>query len=411
MSGLHRARRHRVRLSAGPPLRARRATAGTRPSLHWRTLRTDEGADVRPRDRDRRRPASRRWSAGAPARRSRCRSTAAGAADGRAARARLHGSARPARRSRARRSTPPSSAAAPTRACPTCAAPPRCCTGARVAPGCRRSSCPASSAVRRAAEAEGLDRVFTDAGFEWRMSGCSLCFYAGGEGFAPGIARRLLHQPQFRGPPGSRHPHPYRQPRNRRRQRHRRRDRRPARACLALEAAHDRRSTRAAGRGIAAPLLRDNIDTDAIIPSREIKGVGKTGLADGLFAGWRYTQRPRARPRFRPQRSALRTRADPARRRQFRLRIEPRARGLGARTNMACARSSRPASPRSSRATASATASSRSHCRRTRSPRWPMHVTVDLLAQVVTSGGDRFALRHRPRGKGDARSKGSTRST
>lgn len=41
--------------------------------------------------------------------------------------------------------------------------------------------------------------------------------------------------------------------------------------------------------GVAAPLLLDNIDTDAIIPSREIRGVGKTGLADGLFAGWRYT--------------------------------------------------------------------------------------------------------------------------
>ncbi|MET4683330.1 3-isopropylmalate dehydratase small subunit [Brevundimonas faecalis] len=39
----------------------------------------------------------------------------------------------------------------------------------------------------------------------------------------------------------------------------------------------------------AAPLMRDNIDTDAIIPSREIKSVSKTGLADGLFAGWRYT--------------------------------------------------------------------------------------------------------------------------
>ena len=40
--------------------------------------------------------------------------------------------------------------------------------------------------------------------------------------------------------------------------------------------------------GIAAPLLRANVDTDAIIPSREIRGVGKAGLADGLFAGWRY---------------------------------------------------------------------------------------------------------------------------
>ena len=38
----------------------------------------------------------------------------------------------------------------------------------------------------------------------------------------------------------------------------------------------------------AAPLLRDNIDTDAIIPSREMKSTGKTGLADGLFSAWRY---------------------------------------------------------------------------------------------------------------------------
>jgi 3-isopropylmalate/(R)-2-methylmalate dehydratase small subunit len=41
--------------------------------------------------------------------------------------------------------------------------------------------------------------------------------------------------------------------------------------------------------GIAVPLLRDNIDTDAIIPSREMKTVSKTGLAKGLFAHWRYT--------------------------------------------------------------------------------------------------------------------------
>jgi 3-isopropylmalate/(R)-2-methylmalate dehydratase small subunit len=39
---------------------------------------------------------------------------------------------------------------------------------------------------------------------------------------------------------------------------------------------------------IAVPLLRDNVDTDTIIPSREMKSTGKTGLADGLFAPWRY---------------------------------------------------------------------------------------------------------------------------
>ena len=41
-------------------------------------------------------------------------------------------------------------------------------------------------------------------------------------------------------------------------------------------------------RGIAAPLRRRNIDTDTIIPSREIQHVSKQGLGDGLFAGWRY---------------------------------------------------------------------------------------------------------------------------
>lgn len=39
---------------------------------------------------------------------------------------------------------------------------------------------------------------------------------------------------------------------------------------------------------VALPLMRPNVDTDAIIPSREMKRVSKKGLAQGLFAGWRY---------------------------------------------------------------------------------------------------------------------------
>ncbi|ANU06390.1 3-isopropylmalate dehydratase large subunit [Paraurantiacibacter namhicola] len=59
--------------------------------------------------------------------------------------------------------------------------------GRRIAPSIRKALVvPGSMAVRRQAEAEGLDKVFTDAGFEWRMSGCSMCFYAGGEGFPEG---------------------------------------------------------------------------------------------------------------------------------------------------------------------------------------------------------------------------------
>jgi 3-isopropylmalate/(R)-2-methylmalate dehydratase small subunit len=40
---------------------------------------------------------------------------------------------------------------------------------------------------------------------------------------------------------------------------------------------------------IPAPLLVDSIDTDMIIPSREMRTTGRTGLADGLFAPWRYS--------------------------------------------------------------------------------------------------------------------------
>jgi 3-isopropylmalate/(R)-2-methylmalate dehydratase large subunit len=58
--------------------------------------------------------------------------------------------------------------------------------GHHVAEGVLALIVPGSSAVKRAAEAEGLDRVFTDAGFQWRESGCSLCFYAGGESFPAG---------------------------------------------------------------------------------------------------------------------------------------------------------------------------------------------------------------------------------
>jgi 3-isopropylmalate/(R)-2-methylmalate dehydratase large subunit len=58
--------------------------------------------------------------------------------------------------------------------------------GRKVSAGVRALCVPGSSTVKRAAEAEGLDAVFREAGFEWRESGCSLCFYAGGEGFSPG---------------------------------------------------------------------------------------------------------------------------------------------------------------------------------------------------------------------------------
>jgi 3-isopropylmalate/(R)-2-methylmalate dehydratase large subunit len=47
--------------------------------------------------------------------------------------------------------------------------------GHRVAPHVQALVVPGSQAVRAAAEREGLDRVFTEAGFEWRGAGCSMC--------------------------------------------------------------------------------------------------------------------------------------------------------------------------------------------------------------------------------------------
>ena len=45
---------------------------------------------------------------------------------------------------------------------------------------------PGSAQIKRAAEAEGLDRVFTEAGFEWREPGCSMCVGMNGDTAAAG---------------------------------------------------------------------------------------------------------------------------------------------------------------------------------------------------------------------------------
>jgi 3-isopropylmalate/(R)-2-methylmalate dehydratase large subunit len=47
--------------------------------------------------------------------------------------------------------------------------------GRKVAPGVQALVVPGSEAVRDQAEAEGLDRIFVEAGAEWRKSGCSMC--------------------------------------------------------------------------------------------------------------------------------------------------------------------------------------------------------------------------------------------
>ncbi|HLI32510.1 MAG TPA: 3-isopropylmalate dehydratase large subunit [Solirubrobacteraceae bacterium] len=58
--------------------------------------------------------------------------------------------------------------------------------GKRVAKGVRAMVVPGSAQVKAQAEAEGLDRIFRDAGFEWRGAGCSMCLGMNPDTLAPG---------------------------------------------------------------------------------------------------------------------------------------------------------------------------------------------------------------------------------
>ncbi len=76
--------------------------------------------------------------------------------------------------------------------------------GRSVAPGVQAWVVPGSMAVRREAEAEGLDRLFTDAGFQWREPGCSMCVAANGEQVPPGARSMSTSNRNFVGRQGPR---------------------------------------------------------------------------------------------------------------------------------------------------------------------------------------------------------------
>ena len=61
---------------------------------------------------------------------------------------------------------------------------------------------PGSSAVKRQAEEEGLDRIFLDAGLEWAESGCSMCVGMNGDMVAPGERCASTTNRNFRGRQG-----------------------------------------------------------------------------------------------------------------------------------------------------------------------------------------------------------------
>ena len=78
--------------------------------------------------------------------------------------------------------------------------------GRQVAVGVQALVVPGSKAVKAQAEAEGLDRIFTDAGFEWRNAGCSMCLAMNDDKAGPGQYVASTSNRNFRGRqgPGSR---------------------------------------------------------------------------------------------------------------------------------------------------------------------------------------------------------------
>jgi 3-isopropylmalate/(R)-2-methylmalate dehydratase large subunit len=78
----------------------------------------------------------------------------------------------------------------------------RVVAGRRVAAGLRALVVPGSVAVKLAAEEEGLDRVFTDAGFEWRGAGCSMCLGMNPDILAPGERSASTSNRNFEGRQG-----------------------------------------------------------------------------------------------------------------------------------------------------------------------------------------------------------------
>jgi 3-isopropylmalate/(R)-2-methylmalate dehydratase large subunit len=74
--------------------------------------------------------------------------------------------------------------------------------GRRVSSGLRTLVVPGSWAVKTQAEAEGIDQVLTEAGFDWRDPGCSMCLAMNPDKLAPGERSASTSNRNFEGRQG-----------------------------------------------------------------------------------------------------------------------------------------------------------------------------------------------------------------
>ncbi|CAH0043157.1 unnamed protein product [Clonostachys solani] len=216
--------------------------------------------------------------------------------------------------------------------------------GKKIAPNVKLAMIvPGSGLVKKQAEREGLDKIFEDAGFSWREAGCSMCLGMNPDILSPGERCASTSNRNFEGRQGAGGRTHLMSPVM------------AAAAAIAgkladvrkvagpgrsspvvktethvavsdpveeelsgdddldriLDVPEDEAPTASSApapsggmdkftvlKGIAAPLERANVDTDAIIPKQFLKTIKRTGLGSALFNQWRYDASGKENPDF-----------------------------------------------------------------------------------------------------------------
>jgi len=217
--------------------------------------------------------------------------------------------------------------------------------GRKIAPNIKRAMVvPGSGLVKTEAESEGLDKIFVDAGFEWREAGCSMCLGMNPDILSPKERCASTSNRNFEGRQGAGGRTHLMSPvmaaasaivgklADVRKLAEENATPRKASPQPVVAKAHidervetddDEReligdqpedngphtNTIAAGssaglpkftvyKGLAAPLERANVDTDAIIPKQFLKTIKRTGLGSALFFQLRYNEDGSEKPDF-----------------------------------------------------------------------------------------------------------------
>ncbi len=143
---------------------------------------------------------------------------------------------------------------------------------------------PGSRGIKAQAEKEGLDKIFREAGFEWRDAGCSMCIGMNADVLPPHERSASTSNRNFEGRQGK--------------------DSRTHLVSPVMAAAFSVSGARSAMQpfsahtGMVAPLDRVNVDTDQMVPKQFLKALTRQGFGRILFYDWRYLPGEKPNPQF-----------------------------------------------------------------------------------------------------------------